>query len=53
MYLFSNYVVVQNRCTMKHISGPMHAHALNGGPHVTITFSHGEGFKASLLFSLA
>ena len=25
---------------------------LNGGPRIIITFSHGEGFEASLLFSL-
>ena len=24
-------------------SGPMRAHALNGGPHIIITFSRGEG----------
>ena len=35
---------------MHKTSGPVRAHALNGVPHVTVTFSHGEGFKASLLF---
>ena len=33
-------------------SGPMRAHALNGGQHIIITFSRGEGFGSSLLFSL-
>ena len=30
----------------------MRTHPLNGGPRVIIMFSRGEGFKASLLFSL-
>jgi len=36
----------------QNISFSMHVHALNGGPRIIITFSHGEGFEASLLFSL-
>jgi len=36
----------------QNISFSMHAHALNGGPRMIITFSRGEGFEASLLFSL-
>ena len=35
----------------QNISFSMRVHALNGVPRVIITFSHGEGFEASLLFS--
>jgi len=35
----------------QNISFAMRVHALNGVPRVIITFSCGEGFEASLLFS--
>ena len=49
--LFSNYA--ENFFTTRqNVSFSMCEHALNGDPHVIITFSHGERFEASLLFSL-
>ena len=49
--LFSNYA--ENFLVHRqNVSFSMCAHALNGDPHVIITFSRGERFEASLLFSL-
>ena len=36
----------------QNVSFSMCVHALNGDPHVIITFLRGERFEASLLFSL-
>ena len=49
--LFSNYAknFLAHR---QNILFSMRTHAVNGGPHVIITFSRREGFEASLLFSL-
>ena len=49
--LFSNYA--ENFLVHRqNISFSMCAHALNGGPHIIITFSRREGFEASQLISL-
>ena len=49
--LFSNYA--ENFLVHRqNVSFSMCVHAMNGDPHVIITFSHGERFEASLLFSL-
>ena len=50
--LFSNYSENFLLVHRQNVSFSMCAHALNGDPHVIITFSRGERFEASLLFSL-
>ena len=49
--LFSNYSEIFFLVHRQNVSFSMCAHALNGDPHVIITFSRGERFEASL-FSL-
>ena len=51
-YVFEVNLLFSNYAQTISLLFSMRVHGLNGGPRVIIPFSRGEGFEASLLFSL-